>query len=412
MMNDPFEILEALSNQYRKAVLEMPPLRPWVADDKKEILQQFNSCLGITDELTPSVSPQLAWERKYETVRVQGLTAETWAGCQATSHLYLPAKQSAQKIPLVIIYCGHGTGGKQAPAYQALAWRLANSGVAALISDNIGQGERRTMGHPTVIAPFAAGCSLQGLIAMEALAWMDWALADKRFDTDRVGIVGNSGGGLLSLIIGALRSDDLSVVVSTGYPSSFEFISRKEKRHCRCNILPGIVGTIEMWQLYGCIAPTQLFLLQGNRDELFPIDIFHENARKVDHCYKMAGLSSGIDYQLYPGEHSWDDTRIPAIEAYLVKALGLQPRTSPLPVFEPPPNTCFAQWPEDALTTDAFVTQLFGIDETEGKELHDVYFPELNELPNPAVGRGTFYQVAGQMQALLAPEFRLKLSDR
>jgi len=78
--------------------------------------------------------------------------------------------------------------------------------------------------------------------------------------------------------MGALCRDDFAAIASSGYPSTFDFIARKEKQHCHCNLLPGIVGELEMWHVYGAIAPKPLFLFQGNGDHFFPVDLFHHTA--------------------------------------------------------------------------------------------------------------------------------------
>ena len=84
---------------------------------------------------------------------------------------------------------------------------------------------------------------MQGLIVSETLGWLQWLAARKDIDATRLAAVGNSGGGTLTVFL-AVLAPELAALSSSGYPSTFEFIARKEKRHCDCNILPGIVGEL------------------------------------------------------------------------------------------------------------------------------------------------------------------------
>src|SRR3989339_525368 len=62
----------------------------------------------------------------------------------------------------------------------------------------LGQGERVPMGHSDTVIPFACGMSVQGLIVMETLAWLEWAKNNPLVDKSRLAAIGNSGGGTLT----------------------------------------------------------------------------------------------------------------------------------------------------------------------------------------------------------------------
>lgn len=113
------------------------------------------------------------------------------------------------------------------------------------------------MGHGDVVGPFAGGLTLAGLTLMESIAWIRW------MSPGPLAIAGNSGGGKLTLLLAALCAERLDAVVSSGFPSRFEFIARKEKKLCHCTILPGIVGQVEMADVLGCFVPGSMLLMQG-----------------------------------------------------------------------------------------------------------------------------------------------------
>lgn len=407
-MADIQDTLDSLTGRLRKAVVATPQWHPWVEQDRDEVVRMARECLGVRDELIPTVRSEVVGEARRGDVTVQLLRATTWDRCYGAAHLFLPAGAHRSPLPLVILCCGHGSGCKRALGYQAMAWRLAHAGAAVLVPDNIGQGEREPMGHRDVVGPFQCGLSVQGLIVTETAGWLGWAQADGRFDRSRIAAIGNSGGGLLTLFLGAIFRDDFAAVSSSGYPCAFDFIARKEKNICHCNILPGVVGSIEMWQLYGCIAPKPLLLFQGAFDHLFPADIFDFVSRKVHDAYRHGGAGAACQSAVFPDGHSWDDARREALAAWLAERLELDTDRAEPPALDEPFGECYDAWPAEALTTDALACQVSGIDAAPLDALFQWYLPHLEDTADAAFRRVTGRQLAAQFQAFLAPRWRLE----
>lgn len=413
-MDTAYDLLEKLEQRLFAAVAELPRRRPWIEAERREISRVAEQCLGVRRAWLPDIRVHSRVEVDYQEVKVQRMRCASWDRCYCAAHLYFPTERSGERIPLVILSCGHGKEGKQTPAYSRMAWHLARTGAAVLVPDNIGQGERIAMGHSDVLAPFQCGLSLQGLIVMETMAWLRWALSDDRFDPDRIAAIGNSGGGTLTLFLGALCGDRLAAVSSSGYPSTFEFIARKEKRHCHCNILPGIVGQVEMWQLYGCCAPTPLFLFQGRNDNLFPEDLFDVTCRKVAEVYYRCGVPNAFRHEVFPGHHSWDVTRRQALCDFLAAALDLPGRSPESDDFDPPPDNCYDRWPADALSTDALSCAVTGVKAAPVGKLYDIFQPGAEVAESVAFRRVSGRQLAAQYQAFIHgyPHRQRPIADR
>ena len=167
-----------------------------------------------------------------------------------------------------------------------------------VLSDNLGQGEREPMGHRQCVKPFACGTSVQGLIVLETLGWVAWARGQARVDPRRLAAIGNSGGGALTLFLAAL-CPELAVLSSSGYPSTFRFIAMKEKDHCHCNILPGIVGRLRCG-ICSSFAPRPMFLFQA----LDPLSLrpLPPHARGCD-VYHALDAGESLKTSVFPGEH-------------------------------------------------------------------------------------------------------------
>ncbi|NQT11749.1 MAG: acetylxylan esterase [Planctomycetes bacterium] len=401
------DLFEAYYRRFAEARLRMPRRDPVRAEDRQAIVRAVGDCLGIRDGWVPTIRTESVREVAFEGGRVELLRSTSWPGVSGTALLYRPDKAPPGPLPLVVLCCGHGKGGKLAAGYQRMARHVCRRGAMVLCPDNLGQGEREPMGHRKCVKPFACGSSVQGLIVMETLGWVAWARAQSQVDPKRLAAIGNSGGGTLTVFLAAL-CPELAVLSSSGYPGTFEFVAAKEKRHCYCNVLPGVLGEVEMWHLLGCFAPRPMFIFQGALDVLFPQDLFYQVARQVRHVYRSHGAEEQLRAKILPGEHSWDAGRNRALGDFLARHLGLEgaaPHEDANERLLGKDDRCHLTWPEDALTTDALAEQLTGRRVDNALRLWDVFPPR---IPDPTAleditGRGATREIFAQFEAFLRP---------
>jgi dienelactone hydrolase len=399
------DLFEQYERRFAEARLRMPDRNPAAPADRKTIARVAKECLGIRDEWVPRIRAEKVREAVFDGGRIEMLRATSWPGVTATALLYLPADAADRPLPLVILCCGHGKGGKLGDGYQRMARHIARRGAMVLCPDNLGQGERVAMGHSSCVKPFACGTSVQGLIVMETIGWLRWALKQSRVDARRIAAIGNSGGGTLTVFLAAL-CPELAVLSSSGYPSTLDFVARKEKNHCHCNILPGVVGQLEMWHLLGSFAPRPLFIFQGDGDPLFPPDLFFHTARKVRQVYRARNAEKAFEARVVTGGHSWDAPRNVALGQFLAEHLGLNRSLGRESEKEPlltEKDRCLDSWPADALTTDQLAEQLTGRRVNDGVRLWDVYpssVPSDARLDDIAT-RGSTRQILAQFEAFL-----------
>jgi dienelactone hydrolase len=391
--------------RFAEARLRMPERNPAVPTDREAIARVAKDCLGIRDEWVPKICAEKVREAVLDGGRIEMLRSTSWPGVTGTALLYVPVDAPDRPLPLVVLCCGHGKGGKLADGYQRMARHITRRGAMVLCPDNLGQGEREPMGHGNCVKPFACGTSVQGLIVMETLGWVAWALKQPRVDPRRVAAIGNSGGGTLTVFLAAL-CPELAVLSSSGYPSTFDFVARKEKKHCHCNILPGVVGQLEMWHLLGSFAPRPLFIFQGDGDSLFPPDLFFHTARKTRQVYRAHNAEKAFDARVVTGGHSWDAPRNVALGQFLARHLGLKRQPGRESEKEPlltEKDHCLDFWPADAHTTDALAEQLTGRRVKDGVRLWDVYPPSVpNSVPLEDIAlRGSIRQILAQFEAFL-----------
>ncbi|HUT89361.1 MAG TPA: hypothetical protein VMY37_07685 [Thermoguttaceae bacterium] len=397
--------------RFAEAMAALPRREPWREEDRAEIARVTKQCLGIRDAWRPEIRTETVRVTEHEGFRIEHLRGTSWPGVICTAHLYVPngAKDGAKDktLPLVLLCCGHGRGCKLSPGYQAMARHLARCGMLVLVFDNIGQGEREPMGHANPVVPFACGTTVEGLIALEALSWLDWARDDPRVDVDHMAAIGNSGGGKLTILLAAL-CPELAAISSSGWPSTFEFVARKEKKLCHCTLLPGTVGRIEVWHLLGCFAPRPMLIFQGKLDCLFPEDLFHRVARQVRGCYAEVGAADRFEAVVVPGEHSWDDKRRELLGRWLSIVFELGPAPA-LPEKEDLlaiDDGCLDGWPDDAVDVDTLARRLTGVDAPSELKLWDVFRPPV-DLANveQVTPRGDTRQILAQFEAFLKADW-------
>jgi len=396
------DLFEQYERRFAEARLRMPDRNP---ADHKAIARVAKDCLGIRDEWVPKIQAEKVREATFDGGRIEMLRSTSWPGIVGSALLYVPDGAADRRLPLVILCCGHGKQGKLTDGYQRMARHVTRCGAMVLCPDNLGQGERTAMGHGDCVKPFACGTSVQGLIVMETLGWVAWALKQPRVDPRRLAAIGNSGGGTLTVFLAAL-CPELAVLSSSGYPSTFDFVARKEKKHCHCNILPGVVGQLEMWHLLGSFAPRPLLIFQGDGDPLFPTDLFYHTARKVQQVYRAQKAEKNFEYRIVTGGHSWDAPRNVLAGQFLSRRLGLKGTPKRANENEPllsDKDRCFDSWPANALTTDSLAEQLTGRRIDDNVRLWDVFPPR---VPNGVVledlaKRGSTRQILAQFEAFL-----------
>ena len=410
------EIFDSYERRFAAARAQKRLTRPWEDSDRCRILKKTRKMLALTDDLIPQISDF----KEISTEYFDGYCAiqchfRSWDHFYGAATLYLPDSQ--EKVPLVFVCCGHGKEGRLTPNYMAMGHRLASIGIAALVMDNIGQGDRnltpetaRAPDHWFSIAPFYCGLTLQGMIVAETLAMIRFMKKDPRFDCNRFGACGNSGGGTLTMFLSAL-SDDLSVLASSGYPSEINYILSKERRHCACNLLRGSAHAPEMWEIYSLFAPKPLLLEGGMNDILIPMDLAHRNARKVRNTYQQFDAEAAFEFTLTKTGHSWEIEDINRISRFLSqRLLGCTPEDIEKQFVPENVEHCKVTMPEDMLHTDTLAQTLTGITMPDGIELCDIFPPTFNEQaikPNEIqldLGRGDVMRVFAQMECSLLDE--------
>ncbi len=150
-------------------------------------------------------------------------------------------------------------------------------GIAALCIEQRSFGERREQKQQQA----APGCHDA---AMHALMMGRTLLGERVYDVDRgidylagrgdarmdsIGVMGNSGGGTVSLFSAALLPR-IAYAMPSCYFCTFRD-SIMSIYHCMDNYVPGLLKIAEMADVMGLFAPKPLVIVAGREDTIFPL---------------------------------------------------------------------------------------------------------------------------------------------
>lgn len=402
------EIYDEYERRFAAACAERTFGFPVTDEERQKITEKVKRMLAFDEKLVPKINGMEEICRdECDAYSVSQLRFTTWESFHSVGTLFMPKVAENGKVPLVFVFCGHGSNGRLSESYLLMAERIARMGIAVMLPDNIGQGDRSLYGHKDAIAPFYCGLTLQGMILMESVALIRY-MTDRPFvDKSRVGACGNSGGGTLCTFLAAL-APELTALCATGYPSDFSYIHSKERSHCACNLLPGCAYGPEMWEILSVFAPKPLMIEQGFSDGLIPFDLFMRTVRKVEQTYRMARAEENFRGRSTDTTHPWAEEDRSLIADFFCETFNLNtPAKTDNRGVLPLSKRWTVALPVDGLSTDALAQKLTEKTIPQNISFSDIFKPTFHgrtiagEEIIPDIGRGDVMRVLAQMECAL-----------
>lgn len=257
--------------------------------------------------------------------RREYITFESEPGVVVPAWVLIPEGQT-EPGPAVVAIHGHGYGvddivrinadGTDRATTQGyhddFAVELCLRGLVVIAPEVLGFGRRRELAEQQQ-EPGRSSCwypSLWGIMqgkpligrrVWDTLRTLDVLTMRPEVDSNRIGLMGISGGGMVALFTAALESRFQAVVIS-GYLSNFRD-SVLSIQHCLCNYVPGILQDAEMYDIAALVAPRPLLLEAGTRDTIFPLAAVEEAYGHLERVYTEWGASDRLDIDVFEGDH-------------------------------------------------------------------------------------------------------------
>jgi cephalosporin-C deacetylase-like acetyl esterase len=266
--------------------------------------------------------------------RVEKIAYESLPGFWVTADLYVPTAGPGP-FPAVVLAPGHGAAGK----LEHYSWgaNLALNGIAALAYDPVGQGERlqyfdpdlkaSKIGGPTAehseanTGPLLIGDDVMRYWLNDAMRGIDYLVARKDIDANRIGAFGCSGGGTATAYLAAL-DDRIKVAATACYITSFHELlpSRTGNQEAEQSIPHFIEQGLDFGDWVEQMAPKP-YAIVSTTEDMFPFEGARQTYEEVKGFYGIYDAADRIQWISGPGGHGNLGPISPQILAFFTKYL-------------------------------------------------------------------------------------------
>jgi dienelactone hydrolase len=250
--------------------------------------------------------PHIVGKLQVDGYSVEKIVFQSIQGRYVTANLYMPEGYK-KPVPAALALCGHGLTGK-APLKDDAAL-MATNGIAVLVVDPLGQGERLqlidkegkplTRGATTEHTLLNAGLNLLGTSLAAQEFWdnhraLDYLISRDDIDSERIGIYGSSGGGTQTAYYVGL-DERVKVAAICSYFSSRERTLELMGPSDGCQHIP-CEGRekLELTDFALMMAPKPLLILSGKYDF---VDLWgaEQGFEELKQAYSMLGVADKAD---------------------------------------------------------------------------------------------------------------------
>lgn len=281
--------------------------------------RMLESLGGFPEQRTP-LRARITGVLERDGYHLEKLIFESLPDFYVTANVYVPL-QATPPFPAILITAGPGWPGKAGSSAQQLGGSLAKRGILALAYDPIGQGERleyfdpeqgksRAGRGPTAEHMMADWqCRLTGGSFARYEIWdgiraVDYLIERGDVDPQRIGVVGNSGGGTQSAYLAALEPR-LAAAVSVCYMTNWKTLwSGPGPQDAEQSLTHFISNGLDFGDFMTLSAPRPFKIIAGTLD-YFPLEGARVTAKEAHRIYEILGRPEAADFLEDPGPHGY-----------------------------------------------------------------------------------------------------------
>ena len=196
-----------------------------------DLRKKMLAAVGTFPERTP-LNARTTATLKRDGYTLEKVVFESMPGLFVTANLFIP--DGSGRRPAVVMSCGHAETGKDSDVYRRACVIAVKRGFVALMFDPHNQGERRWTGQLNL-----CNSHTQNGLRGELLDWspsllriwdgmraIDYALSRPEVDPDRLGYMGQSGGGTMTALMEA-ADDRIKAACPSCYLTSLRALCQK-----------------------------------------------------------------------------------------------------------------------------------------------------------------------------------------
>lgn len=308
-----------------------------VAARQQRLKQEFLDAIGPFPDRVPLV-PQVTGRVEKPGYAVEKVIFTSQPGIHVTAALFLPDEREFPKPwPAVLVACGHADIGKAHDAYQRAAALLATHGIAALLFDPIGQGERRQfcdargkstcggcLGEHNAVgsACIPLGRNLAAWMIWDGIRGLDYLASRPDIRADRLGCMGNSGGGTQTSYIAALDDRVCAAAVSCYVTSLYGKLPRTiGPQDAEQNIFGQLAFGMDHADYLLLRAPRPTLVCAATRD-FFDIGDTRQAVADAKRIYGLVGSVDGLTLAEADAEHGFSQSLREAACRFMLRWLA------------------------------------------------------------------------------------------
>lgn len=226
-----------------------------------------------------ALNAQITGVAEQDGYRVEKIVYQSFENHHVTANLYVPNGNG--KFPAVLLFCGHEDTSKATESYQKTAILLAKNGFVVFVIDPISQSERvqladkngksLTRGSTTEhtllnLSSNLLGTSVAAYELFDNQCGLDYLVSRKEVDFAKIGVMGNSGGGMQTIYFAAI-DDRVKAIIPCSYLASRENTLTTTGAADGCAQIPNEgAELLEMSDYLIAAAPKPTLVLAGRYD--------------------------------------------------------------------------------------------------------------------------------------------------
>ncbi len=269
------------------------------------------------------LNPKITGVIKRDGYRIEKVIFESRPQNYVTGYVFVPEKKEF-KPPYagIVVPCGHSATGSKSPTYQRAGVLGALNGFVTLVFDPMEQGERvqiaeaaphgSTKGHNYLgIRASLIGWNTARFRLHDGVRAIDYLCSRADVDADKIGVMGNSGGGTMTAYISAFDKR-VKCSAPSGYISTMREVMRYQGAQDAEQIIFGQLN-FQMNHLgFLMMRYPNPTLVVSPYDDYFPWEGAHATSAKAKAIYGRFGLADRVGFADTHGPHGWYEATMQA----------------------------------------------------------------------------------------------------
>jgi dienelactone hydrolase len=323
-MND-FSYSPSLHHEYL-----MKTIKPCLAFDKQNrelwkhnLRSKLRELLGDFPDFKCPLKVRALWQRKHILGTIEKIVFTTEPFVDVPAYICLPNNASSPYTTFICLQ-GHSTGihksiGVAAANNQDIitleddgdfALTCMKNGFAALCVEQRSFGERVEklqkmksphQCHDAVCHALMLGRTLMGERIWDVERSLDYLASRGDIAMDKVGIMGHSGGGAVSIYASAILDRIAYAMPACSFCTYRDSIMNIY--HCADNYVPGLLKYAEFADVMGLHAPNPVVIVAGRHDITFPVEAVKKAFEDLRKIYCAFGAEDNCQLVIGEGGH-------------------------------------------------------------------------------------------------------------